>query len=732
MPIKEKQDTMGSPALKKRSGRSSGLRRTLLVTLLLMTLIPLIGISIITIWRQYANSRVQIINQLTSVATLKEAQIHSWFDSLSPDLELVVANPRVRANITELIGSQHNEILAAAWRGVILDTLKVALVNEDKFDEIFLIDETGKVIISTNPERDAQDFSDKPFFQEGLRGDFVQAPIFSPLYDEMVVFAAVPLSDGDDQAHGVLAGVAKLETINEIMLERAGLGETGETYLVNADHIILTEPRESPKWKTPVTHTHGADEALRGKNGASLYLNYQDPPNSVVGVYRWLPNLEVALLAEQSQAEAFASTFQNIWGILGATIITIMITIVVVIFVTDYIVAPLIDLTNIAVRATDGDLSQTISIERDDEIGILANAFNTMMAQLNKLIENLEVRVAERTVDLLRANTRLTYEAVEREHAEEDLRKIQQRLIETQEIASLGSWGLNVHTRKLQWSEETFKITGLKIQDAAPSYQDYVTLLHPDDGPLFEAHLEKAVKESLIYEIELRHRQSDGSYNHTLMRARPILLDNKVVKIRGSLLDITKRKQVEKALLQANLELERLTILDDLTQIANRRRFYAYLHQEWKKLTRTRTKLALILCDIDHFKQFNDTYGHLTGDECLYQVAQAINRVIRRPADLAARYGGEEFVILLPDTNKEGAEKIIKAVQTEIKDLAFFKKQPDHFDPVTLSFGISCTVPSTKFTPENLLGAADEALYEAKRRGRNTLATIPLNKPDTP
>lgn len=170
----------------------------------------------------------------------------------------------------------------------------------------------------------------------------------------------------------------------------------------------------------------------------------------------------------------------------------------------------------------------------------------------------------------------------------------------------------------------------------------------------------------------------------------------------------------------ANVDLEQLATLDGLTQIANRRSFEQHLTQEWDRLKREQQPLSLILIDVDYFKRYNDTYGHLAGDDCLRQVAQTIRQAIRRPADLAARYGGEEFVVLLPSTGVEGATRVAKAIQTAIQQLQIQHEASSVSAYITVSLGIGTTIPSEKYWPEALVAIADEALYEAKSRGRNT------------
>ncbi len=187
--------------------------------------------------------------------------------------------------------------------------------------------------------------------------------------------------------------------------------------------------------------------------------------------------------------------------------------------------------------------------------------------------------------------------------------------------------------------------------------------------------------------------------------------------------EIEERKRTEISLDVANQELTRLASIDGLTQIANRRRFDEHLHREWTRASRTRTALGLVLCDIDHFKRYNDTYGHVAGDACLHEVAQAIQRSARRPADLPARYGGEEFTVLLPHTDTDGAVQIADMIREEVASLKLPHESLGAGHYVTLSMGLVSTVPVSEGKPESLVEAADKALYEAKEAGRNRIAT---------
>jgi diguanylate cyclase (GGDEF)-like protein len=161
--------------------------------------------------------------------------------------------------------------------------------------------------------------------------------------------------------------------------------------------------------------------------------------------------------------------------------------------------------------------------------------------------------------------------------------------------------------------------------------------------------------------------------------------------------------------------------MDGLTDIANRRFFDQILQKEWQRCLRNGTPLALILCDLDYFKYYNDHFGHLQGDDCLIQVTQALKKVIKRPGDLLARYGGEEFVVLLPETPLQGAYKVAQAMAEAVHQLALPHPESPEHKYVALSLGLAVEIPRAEKTKEQLLNAADKALYLAKDRGRNQI-----------
>ncbi len=177
----------------------------------------------------------------------------------------------------------------------------------------------------------------------------------------------------------------------------------------------------------------------------------------------------------------------------------------------------------------------------------------------------------------------------------------------------------------------------------------------------------------------------------------------------------------EKELKAVNLELERQSMLDPLTGIPNRRYFASAFEAEWKRALRKGESIAILMLDLDFFKGINDTHGHVYGDECLVQIAKALGQELQRGVDVVARYGGEEFVVMLPDTDMEGATTVATALQAAIADLKITNPASAFDDRQTVSIGISAIRPSLSVSRGEMIAQADHALYRAKREGRNRI-----------
>jgi diguanylate cyclase (GGDEF)-like protein/PAS domain S-box-containing protein len=324
----------------------------------------------------------------------------------------------------------------------------------------------------------------------------------------------------------------------------------------------------------------------------------------------------------------------------------------------------------------------------------------------------------------LEALCQVFVETILRKRSEDAKSLSEKRLKLALESTNEGLWDFSPLNGHLYYSPRWFAMLGYLADEFPETVETWTTLTHPDDLELLEDSLEDLKTcQKRDFNIEIRMLSRSGQWHWLQVRGRTVTCGahGKAERIVGTLIDISKYKQVEMALQKANDELQRLAALDDLTQIANRRRFDDRLAQEWRRAQRDEKYLAVIICDIDHFKRYNDTYGHLNGDDALHAVAQAIHAALKRPMDLVARYGGEEFAMILPGTDIDGAERVANEVKEAVAELGIPHQSSGVGPTVTLSFGVAALIPGVDLSSKILIETADRALYRAKAGGRDQI-----------
>ncbi len=230
------------------------------------------------------------------------------------------------------------------------------------------------------------------------------------------------------------------------------------------------------------------------------------------------------------------------------------------------------------------------------------------------------------------------------------------------------------------------------------------------------------------YDIQLTGKPED--LEHYILSVAPLTTIVGSTGIVCQFKNITDRKRATQKLAELNETLKQIALVDGLTQIANRRRFDEVLAQEWKRLSRDKKPLSLLIADIDFFKKYNDHYGHQAGDDCLRRVGKALAGAILRPADLVARYGGEEFALILPEADLDAALHVGDRALGVIAELAVEHSYSDISEIVTISVGAATLVPLQDQSPAELIALADKALYQSKSAGRSRVTAAETRMTD--
>jgi putative methionine-R-sulfoxide reductase with GAF domain len=399
------------------------IRKRLLVWFVLIALLPVIGVGFGTSLVSYLNGRQQSIDRLESVAARKELAIRGWAESLQDELLFASQTDCSPAfvNTTLRLGNEDKQY---AWYFNLVRKQLAAFVNHSpRIEELFLIDLQGEVVVSTDVAREGQSYYGHPLFHQGLIQPTTRLPFRSPalvsaagqflLQDGDSVIAVVPVIGEDQQRIGLMGGRAATGDLHTILSEGTGLGETGKAYLVGSEYSALAGTMLNPGGgETHNVHTQGINTAIHeGTSGSGVYGDAMG--TSVIGVYRWLSPLDAVLSVEQDLSEAFRA----VWLTTGVNLIialgAVALAVAASLSLTRSIADPIIDLADTATQISGGALERMASVERQDEIGALAQAFNSMTAQLRELISSLENRVEERTRALRKANKALEQRALQ-------------------------------------------------------------------------------------------------------------------------------------------------------------------------------------------------------------------------------------------------------------------------------------------------------------------------------
>jgi signal transduction histidine kinase len=365
------------------------IRNRLLLYFVCLVVLTAVAISATTVMIERREAHDRVVAQLKSVATLKEQQIASWTSGLRLNLDIVLLEDGMTRDLHTLTLKSASARERRAAYDRVQQRFTLVADRAGLFEELFFLGPTGEVLVSTDPGHEGQQLGVNDYFIEGVRSAFIQEPSYALSLRKMTLVASGPVSDRGLTV-GVLAGRADLESLNAVMIGRAGLGQTGETYLVGSNHRLLTELRQ-PGHAIPNTYIRsaGANAAVDAEaTGSATYRGYDG--ETVIGVYSWIPRLRVALLAEQNEGEALQATRLALWTTGSIALLAVVLAIAIGTLLIHTIVRPLSELGETAGRIADGELELTARVGRDDEFGKLAQSFNRMTGSLHELAASKE------------------------------------------------------------------------------------------------------------------------------------------------------------------------------------------------------------------------------------------------------------------------------------------------------------------------------------------------------
>ena len=549
--------------------------------------------------------------------------------------------------------------------------------NKD-FDSLSYIDKDGAFRMSTLINGiQFSSTNDQPFFQKALAGkEYISDVVIGRNSGLSIINFSAPIFDYSGKFQGLILGSVKIATL-ELLLRDNWIGQTGEVFLINREGTMLTELRyvdalidkglvkNTAKMNFKIT-----DDAFRnirlGESGTAEWIDYLG--NKILGAYLDVPERNWTIIGKINEGEVLAPIYQQLRMMAIGILLLVMLMLPLATLITNRTKKPIDWLIEQSGLIATGDYKMVGQDKRPEniprELSTLCDTFVEMSHKIAHTVGQLkenEAQLESKVMEIQDVNAILEEEISDRQAVEEEIRQ------------------LNV-VLEHKVSERTVALSNMNS--------------------------------ALELEID-GHRIS----NKALRDSRDALVVSKEqLKHYSNELAVTNRD-----LRSLNEELRRISLSDGLTGIANRRYFDEFLEREWQRAKREKASLALVMVDIDFFKAYNDTYGHIAGDDCLKLIASMLEAMPKRASDIVARYGGEELAVVLPETDEQGAEIVAEKVRAGVEKLGIEHKQSSISKYVTVSVGVAVIIPEQETLPSAIIAAADQALYQAKREGRNRI-----------
>lgn len=612
------------------------------------------------------NAEQNAHDSLEQTTEFQSLFIDRWFKERGSEVETLANLPAVkRLNIEQTAEAFH------AFQKL-----------QDEFYAIIFINSKGITEIDTDGGTGI-DVSDREYFRQAKNGKpSVSDILIGRDTGKPVIIFASPVFDQKQAFQGAVIGTVNLNTFNRLM-KSGDFNYSGETYLIDGNGKMITESKYFPGLQPELrVETLMVQEAKQGRTVKGAYENYRGI--EVFGHSKWVNGGKWLLVGEVEKQQVLSSFYRTLGSMAVVFLSILLFGRWIMLRFSKKILTTLDHLIKGALTLRQENYTVRISPPSDPiELVSLCETFNDMAQTIQ-----------DKTTQL-------------------------SQLIETTPngIVVMDAEGKIILTNAM--TEELFGLDRDKITKRV--YNDPLWNIFTLDGRPFPSdqlpyHQVLKTKKP-VRNIELVMEKPDGEEVILSNNSAPLLdAEGNISGVLVAITDITESMKVTR-------NLERISTIDGLTGIFNRRHFDEIMRQEWQRCARHSVPLSLVMFDIDFFKLYNDTYGHQAGDDCLKSIAFTVSHAVKRGGEKAFRYGGEEFAIILPDVDQAGAAILAEKIRSEIEKLSIPHKGSAIHTVVTTSMGIASIIPNPLSAPEIIISKADKALYQAKRDGRNRVIT---------
>lgn len=624
-------------------------------------------------WMESHDRKSTTMEQLSEQVHLEKEQLENWLEERKQDVKLLSS-----MTATQMISNQDNSLWI--YRDILFGNPafhSISQTNENGDVTLQIRREDRKVVYGFNQEKAVKN---EKFFKEANERDTYISSIFEEDHQKFFIISAPIRVKGDFV--GVLYGKVKVDVMTSLFNDEDG---SNHTNIVTKDGFLL-DPGKSGR--TNIRDTYLFEQALAHK---PIQQSYEDQQEEMYASYSWVNEDSWFIVSERNKSQVFSSLYIQLFVFCMNVLAVYAIGFVLFIGIAQRINHPLHLLAEKAREIRHGKWNQNIDFTVFNrsayEFRELAQSFQSMIVQLQYNMKMMR-RTQKQYKNIVDHITEVVYQ-----------------------IDPKGYWVfLNP-----AWE----KVSGYTVQEAIGEH--FMSFVHREDRMKLYRMLRPLMNKELDYTMhQVRYKQKNGGERIVEFYCTAVFDDQGNLEgYTGAIHDITEWVHAERNLQKANQKLEEMSFKDSLTNIPNRRLFEKYMDQSWTKALEQQTSITFMMIDIDFFKPFNDTYGHLHGDDCLAEIASTLQHEVEKHDGFIARYGGEEFAIIYENLHKNEAEEKAEALRNKVKNEKIPHRASEISDYVTISIGMIHRVPDETESITAFVQRADQALYEAKENGKD-------------